>query len=41
MNKVEKLRDSKSKRELATLRKDIKTCEEEIKRLSEVVSIKQ
>ena len=41
MSKAEKLRNNKSKKELATLRKDIKTCEEEIKRLSEVMSIKQ
>jgi len=40
MNKVEKLSDNKTKKELATLQKDIKTCEEEIKRLSEIMSIK-
>jgi len=37
MNKVEKLRDNKTKKELATLQKDIKTCEEEIRRLNEVM----
>ncbi|MDP3792676.1 MAG: hypothetical protein Q8Q89_03015 [bacterium] len=31
----------KSKREAVTLQNDIKTCEEEIKRLSEVMGIKQ
>ena len=41
MSKIEKLRDNKSKKELATLRKDIKTCKEEIKRLSEVMGIKK
>ena len=41
MSKVEKLRDNKSKRELMALRKDIKTCEKEIKRLNEVMGIKQ
>lgn len=41
MNKVEKLCDNKAKKELATLRKDIKTCKEEIERLSEVMGIKQ
>jgi len=40
-SKVEKLRDNKTKKELATLRKDIKTCEEEVKRLSEVMGVKQ
>jgi hypothetical protein len=40
-SKVEKLRDNKAKKGLATLRKDIKTCEEEIRRLSEVMGIKQ
>lgn len=40
-NKIEKLRDNKTKKELVTLRKDIKTCVEEIKRLSEVMGIKQ
>ena len=40
-NKVEKLHDGKAKKELVTLRKDIKTCEEEVKRLDEVIGIKQ
>ena len=40
MSKIEKSRDNKAKKELATLRKDIKTCKEEIKRLSEVMGIK-
>lgn len=41
INKIEKLRDSKSKKELAALRKDIKTCEEEVERLNELVGFKQ
>ncbi|KKQ00890.1 MAG: hypothetical protein UW15_C0018G0009 [Parcubacteria group bacterium GW2011_GWC1_44_10] len=41
MSKTEKLRDSKPKKELASLQTDIKTCEEEVKRLGEVVGIKQ
>ena len=41
MNKVEKLRDSKSKKELASLQKDIKTCEEEVERLDELMGVKQ
>ena len=41
MSRVEKLRDNKSKKEFTTLQKDIKTCEEEIKRLNEIMGIKQ
>ena len=41
MGKAEKLCGNKSKKEPATLRKDMKTCEEEIKRLSEALGIKQ
>ena len=41
MSKAEKVRDSKPKKELASLQKDIKTCEEEIERLNELMSIKQ
>ncbi len=40
-NEVEKLRDNKVKKELATLRKDTKTCEGEVKRLDEVMGMKQ
>jgi len=39
-NKIEKMRDSKPEKELATLRKDIKTCKEEVKRLGEVMGMK-
>ena len=39
--KADKLRDSNSKKELATLRKGIKNCEKEIERLNDVTSIKQ
>ena len=41
IDKVEKLRDNKSKKELAALRRDIKICEEEVKRLDGAMSIKQ
>jgi len=41
MSKAEKLRGSKSKKELASLQKDIKTCEEEVERLNELMGIKQ
>jgi hypothetical protein len=39
-NKIEKLRDNKAKKELASLEKDIKTCEKEVKRLSKFLGIK-
>jgi len=41
INKVEKLRDSKPKKELASFQKDIKTCEEEVERLDELMGVKQ
>jgi len=41
MSKAEKLRGSKSKKELASLQKDIKTCEEEVERLDELMGVKQ
>ena len=41
MSKAEKLRGSKSKKELASLQTDIKTCEEEIERLNELMGVKQ
>jgi len=41
INKAEKLRDNKAEKGLATLRKDIRTCEEEVKRLDEVMDVKQ
>ena len=41
MSKAEKLRGSKSKKELASLQTDIKTCEEEIERLNELMGVNQ
>jgi hypothetical protein len=41
MSKAERLSDGKFKKELATLRKDIKTCEGEVKRLDKIMGIKQ
>jgi len=43
MSKAEKLRDSKPKKELVSLQlqKDIKTCEEEVERLDELMGVKQ
>jgi hypothetical protein len=41
MHKVKKLPDNKAKKELATLQKDIKTCEKEVKRLDEIMGIQQ
>ena len=40
MSKAEKLCGSKSKKELASLQTDIKTCEEEIERLNELMGVK-
>lgn len=39
INKAENLRDNKVKSELASLLKDIKVCEEEVKRLSDVMGL--